>query len=279
MARVRMHADEVDFDTSLIAKRFPGLPLREVEPAGTDNRLFRIGDELVARVPVHARTAETLRMEVRWLPVLAQALPVRIPEPIDLVEPADAFPLPWAVYRWLEGEPAAGCMPEELTTLLDALWRLDASGGPQPGAHNAWRGVPLARRDTEAVRTAVTAVGVLDLWEQALAAHEWDSPPTWFHGDLDARNLLARDGRLDAVLDWGCLGVGDPACDVSAAWKLLDADGRARFRELLDVDDATWTRARGWVVSQAAMAATYYTEETNATLLRESERWLREVLD
>lgn len=279
MTRVRMHADEIDFDPSLIAKRFPGLPLREVEPAGTDNRLFRIGDELVARVPVHERSAEALRREVRWLPVLGPALPVRVPEPVELVEPAEGFPLPWAVYRWLEGEQARGCTPEELAELLRGLWLLDGTNGPEPGRENAGRGVPLARRDTEAVRTAVAAVGMLDLWEEALAGPAWSEPPRWLHGDLDARNLLAQDGRLEAVLDWGCVGVGDPACDVASAWKLLDADGRARFRRLLDIDDATWQRARGWVVSQAAMAATYYTVETNATLLRESERWLCEVLD
>lgn len=274
MARVRMHADEVDFDVALIAERFPGRPLREVEPAGTDNRLFRIGDELVARVPVHARTAETLRMEVRWLPVLAPALPVRIPEPLELIEPGDGFMLPWAVYRWLDGEQATSCTAEELAALLHALWQLDSRDGPAPGPQNAWRGVPLARRDTEAVRDAVGEVGRLDVWEHALAVSEWKGPPRWLHGDLDARNLLARDGRLEAVLDWGCLGVGDPACDVGAAWKLLDARDRDRFRELIAVDDATWERARGWVVSQAAMAATYYTEATNATLLRESQRWL-----
>jgi aminoglycoside phosphotransferase (APT) family kinase protein len=216
-------------------------------------------------------------MEVRWLPVLAPALPVRVPEPLLLVEPDDAFPLPWAVYRWLDGEQATSCTAAELAGLLHALWQLDPSGAPEPGPANAWRGVPLARRDTEAVRRAVSAVDMLDVWESALAAPGWTDAPRWLHGDLDARNLLTRDGRLYAVLDWGCLGVGDPACDVAAAWKLLDARERDRFRVLLDVDDATWERARGWVVSQAAMAATYYTEETNATLLRESQRWLREV--
>jgi aminoglycoside phosphotransferase (APT) family kinase protein len=275
-----MHADEVDFDASLVqqlvAERFPELaelPLREVEPAGTDNRLFRIGEELVARIPVVERSGETLRREVRWLPVLAPALPVRIPEPVALVEP-DGFPFPWAVYRWLDGEPADGCTAEELASFLGALRRLDPAMGPQPSAQNSGRGVPLAHRDSPAMRDAVATIGALDVWESALAAPAWDGPPVWIHGDLDARNLLVRDGRLDAVLDWGCVGVGDPACDIGAAWKLLDAHERVAFRELLEVDDATWLRARGWLVSQAAMIVTYYTVETNATLLREGERWL-----
>lgn len=269
-----MHADEVDFDASLVAARFPGRPVREVVPAGTDNRLFRIGDELVARVPVHEPTVATLRREARWLAVLAPALPVLVPELVELVEPEGGFPFPWAVYRWIDGEPADRCTADELAGLVAALWAIDTAGGPQPGPENAGRGVPLARRDSDAVRRAVAEVGGLEIWEAALAAPEWDGAPRWLHGDLDARNVLARDGRLHAVLDWGCVGVGDPACDVAAAWKLLDRNERRRFRELLGVDDATWARARGWVVSQAAMAATYYTEETNATLLRESLRWL-----
>jgi aminoglycoside phosphotransferase (APT) family kinase protein len=273
-----MHADEVGFDASLvqrlIAQRFPEwaeLPLREVEPAGTDNRLFRIGDELVARVPVHEPSVRALRNEARWLPRLAPVLPVLVPELVALVEP-DGFPLPWAVYRWIEGVPADACTAEELASFLTAMREVDVTDAP-PAA----RGLPLARANTPRVRAALTEVDALALWDAAVAAPEWNGPPAWIHCDLDFRNLLAREGRLHAVLDWGGAGVGDPACDVGAAWKVLDAAERARFRELLDVDDATWVRARGWVVSQAAMAATYYTLETNATLLLESERWLREV--
>lgn len=115
-------------------------------------------------------------------------------------------------------------------------------------------------------------------WEAALHAPEWDQPPVWIHGDLDARNLLASEGRLIAVIDWGCLGVGDPACDVAVAWKLLDEDARDIFRTALSIDDGTWARGRGWVLSQALNALSYYTLETNAVLVREAERWLAEAL-
>lgn len=274
-----MHADEIDFDSSLvqrsIAKRFPEwaeLPLHEVEPAGTDNRLFRIGDELVARMPVHESSVSALRNEARWLPRLGPELPVLVPELVALVEP-DAFPFPWAVYGWIDGVPAESCSADELASFLGAMRAIDTADAP-----TASRGAPLASRDSTRVRAAVAEVGALELWEAALAAPAWDGPPVWIHTDLDFRNLLARDGRLHAVLDWGGTGVGDPACDIGAAWKVLEAAERSRFRELLEIDDATWERARGWVVSQAAMAATYYTLETNATLLLESERWLREVL-
>ena len=116
------------------------------------------------------------------------------------------------------------------------------------------------------------------LWEAALDAPEWDGPPVWIHGDLDARNLLVRDGRLSAVIDWGCLGVGDPAFDVMVAWKVLSADTRHSFRAALAVDEATWARSQGWALSQAVGALSYYTLETNPELVREGERWLAEVL-
>jgi aminoglycoside phosphotransferase (APT) family kinase protein len=116
------------------------------------------------------------------------------------------------------------------------------------------------------------------VWDASLRAAEWTAPPVWIHGDLDARNLLVRDGRLSAVIDFGCLGVGDPACDVMAAWKMLSPDTREIFRSALSVDDATWARARGWALSQAVMALAYYTTETNAVLVHEARRWLAQVL-
>jgi aminoglycoside phosphotransferase (APT) family kinase protein len=116
------------------------------------------------------------------------------------------------------------------------------------------------------------------LWDDALAAEEWQRVPVWIHGDLDARNLLVEDGRLSAVIDWGSAGVGDPACDVMVAWKLLTPEARPAFRAALDVDEATWRRGRGWAVSQAVGALAHYTDETNAVLVGEARRWLAEVL-
>jgi aminoglycoside phosphotransferase (APT) family kinase protein len=136
-----------------------------------------------------------------------------------------------------------------------------------------------------AVRASIAALhdeidvdAVTAAWEEVLRAPEWQRPPVWIHGDLDARNVLVEDGRLSAVIDWGSLGVGDPACDVMVAWKLLSADTRGMFREALSVDDSTWTRGHGWALSQALNALSYYTLETNALLVREARRWLTEVL-
>jgi aminoglycoside phosphotransferase (APT) family kinase protein len=288
-----MHADEVDIDVRLVrrlvAAQFPEwsrLPVEPVEPRGTDNALFRLGDEVVARLPRTLRTEAALAGEREWLPRLAPELPLEVPRPLADGEPGEGYPFRWAVYSWLDGENATGrerSLAADLAGLVAALWRIDPAGGPAPGPQNVFRGEPIRRRDGT-VRSAIAKLGgaidaerVTAAWEADSGAPEWDGPPVWIHGDLDSRNLLAREGRLSAVLDWGCVGVGDPACDVMVAWKLLTGQTRPLFRAALEVDDATWARARAWALSQAVTALSYYTPETNAVLVREARHWLAEL--
>lgn len=297
-AVVRMHADEVDIDAPLVrrlvATQFPEwaeLPIEPVEPRGTDNALYRFGGEMVARLPRRERTVATLEKERAWLPRIAPFSTLAVPVPLSEGAPGEGYPWTWSVYRWLEGENATterladlGETASDLARFLAGLQAADTSGGPGPGEHNSFRGEPLRERDP-AVRAAIEAlVGEIDvatvtsLWEGALRAPDWCRPPVWIHGDLDSRNLLAVDGRLSAVVDWGSLGVGDPACDVMVAWKVLSAESRVVFRDALSVDDASWARGRGWALSQALGALSYHTPETNAVLVHEARRWLAEVL-
>jgi aminoglycoside phosphotransferase (APT) family kinase protein len=292
-----MHADELNTDAALVerllAEQFPhwaDIPIEPVLPMGTDNALYRLGDDMVVRLPRRPRDGITLEKERRWLPKLAPLLPLPVPVPLAEGTPGDAFPLAWSVYSWLKGENAT---PERVThpnraasdlaRFVDALQRIDPSGGPPPGEHNAFRGVPVADRD-EATRSAIASLGssiedrAVAAWEAALDATEWKRDPVWIHGDLDSRNVLAENGRLTAVIDFGCLGVGDPAYDVMVAWKMLSRDSRESFRSALAVDDATWARARGLALSQSLMALAYYRLETNAVLVLEARRWLAEVL-
>jgi aminoglycoside phosphotransferase (APT) family kinase protein len=296
-AVARMHADEIDTDAVLV-RRLVGaqlpywahLPIEPVESAGTDNALYRLGDDMVVRLPRRERDALTLEKERRWLPALAPLLPLAVPVPLAEGEPAEGYPFTWSVYRWFEGENATPeriadpiRLAEDLAQFVAALQRIDTTDGPRPGEHNAFRGVPLARRDRMTRAAIATLAGAIDgaavtaAWDAALDAPEWDQPPVWIHGDLDSRNLLAAGGRLSAVLDFGCLGVGDPASDVMVAWKLLPAEARGAFRATLSLDDATWARSRGGVLSQALGALSYYTMETNPWLVTEARRWLAEV--
>jgi aminoglycoside phosphotransferase (APT) family kinase protein len=267
MSRQKTHADELDIDVSLVARlialQFPQwahLPVTPVELSGWDNRTFRLGDQLSVRLPSADWHALQVDKEQRWLPILAPRLPLPIPTPVARGVPGEGFPFSWSVLRWLEGEPASveliGDLTDFATRLADflaALARVDASGGPPPGPHNFWRGGPLTTYADETLE-AIDALGsriprhaALAVWEDALDA-TWRGEPVWFHGDVAAGNLLVRDGRLAAVIDFGSSGVGDPACDVAIAWTLLWGDSREAFRAALAVDPATWTRGRGWAL-------------------------------
>ena len=293
-----MHADEVETDVALVrrllADQFPRWAALSIDPVpswGTDNALYRLGDEMVVRLPRIERSVLALIKERTWLPMLATRLPLRIPVPLAVGAPADVYPFEWSVYSWLDGVDATqGTLvddthvAEELERFLVALQRIDATDGPTPGEHNVNRGEPLRRRDAHtrasiaSLRGSIDARAVTAGWEVALTVPDWNGRPVWIHGDLDARNLLVENGSLSGVIDWGCLGVGDPACDVMVAWKVLSPEARAVFRDALSVDDATWARARGWALSQAVGALSYYTMETNPALVVEARKWLREAL-
>jgi aminoglycoside phosphotransferase (APT) family kinase protein len=285
---MRMHVDEFEIDPTLVRRlvdtQFPQWADLSIEPVpffGTDNAIYRLGAELAVRLPRREKNVETLEKELRWLPTLAPLLPVTVPAPVAVGGPGGGYPFAWAVYSWVDGVAAGDSQVavDELAAFVTALQRIDAAGGPGPGTHNAFRGEPIRRRDP-AVRAALTEAdeAALAVWEEALAAPDWAGEPVWIHGDLDGRNVLLEEGRLVGVIDFGCLGVGDPACDVMVAWKLVPAAERQSFRTALSVDDATWARARGWALSQALGALSYYTDDNNPLLVREARRWLVEVL-
>jgi aminoglycoside phosphotransferase (APT) family kinase protein len=284
-----MHEDELEIGAglvrSLLAEQFPewgGLPLRRIEPSGTVNAIFRLGDELSVRLPRRDGPTEPGSAELDWLPMLAPHLPVEVPVPVAQGRPGVGYPWFWEIHTWVEGETVpveeidAIQAARDLAGLVRALQEVEPGDGPPPG-----RGVALAERD-EGFRYWLARFDgdprVVPEWERALAAPPWGGPGVWHHGDLDCRNWLVRDRSITGVIDWGSLGVGDPACDVMVAWKLHSSAARDAFREALPTDDATWARARGWAVSQAVAALAYYTPENNASLYREAEAWLALVL-
>jgi aminoglycoside phosphotransferase (APT) family kinase protein len=292
-----MHSDEVDTDVSLVgrllAAQFPqwaDLPIEPVRSAGTDNALYRLGEDMVVRLPrIHWATGQVDK-EQRWLPRLAPHLPLAIPVPLAMGAPAEGYPWHWSVYRWLAGETATvervadlRQAATDLARFIAALQRIDPTGGPPPGPNNSHRGEALATRDAQTRAAIASLHGMLDAgavttaWEAALAAPTWQGPPVWIHGDLQAGNLLARQGRLSAVIDFGCLGVGDPACDLQVAWNFLSAETRDVFRAALQVDAATWARGRGWALSVGLIALPYY-QNTNPALAGISRRAIEEVL-
>lgn len=254
----------------LLAEQFPHwaeLPIVPVDASGLDNATYRLGDTLSVRLPRYPRWTGQVEREHRWLPRLAPHLPLAVSTPVAKGEPSADYPFPWSVYRWIDGATAT---PDGVDLLdaamrlgdfVAALQRIDPAGGPGPEWSNAFRGVPMGDpRDSLAVEErvrpkldgladvdpAIDVGAVTAVWEAALAAPPWSEAPVWIHGDLAPGNLLMEAGRLSAVIDFGTLAVGDPACDLLPAWVFFEGSSRELFRERLGVDDATWARGRGW---------------------------------
>lgn len=252
----------------LVKTQFPawaGLEVRPVLNGGWDNRTFHLGPAMSVRLPSAEHYAPQVEKEQTWLPVLAGSLPLPIPVPLARGEPGEGYPWAWSVCRWLPGETASQAriddpilFARELAAFLLALQRIDATAGPRAGPHSFYRGGDLAIYDQQTRDSVAALSGTLDAgavlaaWEAALASR-WSAPPVWVHGDVAAGNLLVSDGRLSAVIDFGCAAVGDPACDLAVAWTFLGDRGRRVFRETLATDADTWSRARGWTLWKALL--------------------------
>jgi aminoglycoside phosphotransferase (APT) family kinase protein len=291
MSDKKMHEDELNINETLVRQlldaQFPkwaSLPITRVKSDGTDNAIYRLSTDMCVRLPRVSWALSDIEKEHKWLPQFAPVLPLRIPIPIGLGLPQGSYPSCWSIYSWLEGENASvqqiansNQAATDLAHFLVALQKIDTAGGPP-----SRRGMPLAMKDNETREAIESLHGMIDtvkagaLWEECLKAPVWNKPPVWSHGDLLPGNLLVRNGRLDAVIDWGLSGIGDPACDLIAAWSAFSSESRNIFRATLAVDDATWMRGRGWALSIALIILPYYWD-TNPGLVAVAKRMLNEI--
>jgi aminoglycoside phosphotransferase (APT) family kinase protein len=288
-----MHANQVVMTEGvaarLVAAQFPawsGLPLRSLNTGGSDNVLIRLGDARVLRFPRLALAAAGVAAEARWLPLVAPHLPLAVPEVEAEGRPGEGYPYTWTVLRWIEGRDGLAAPPADDLAAAEVLAGFVASlraltvpvDAPRMGdggrlrSRDRFTRKMIARMADEADPVAVTR-----LWDEALGLPAWDGPAVLIHGDLHPLNLLTRDGAVMAVIDWGGFCAGDPAHDLICGWMVLEAEGRARFRERLGVDDATWARGRALAFSKALMAAPYY-RDTNLALHAVMRRALRETM-
>lgn len=262
-----MPAAEVDVDVELVrgllADQRPGLSDLAVTPLGSgwDNFSFRLGDEYVMRLPRRSIASALVENEARWLPTLAPALPLSVPAPVFLGEPGRGYPWRWVISPWIPGVPVgdkgpldAAVAAQDLAAFLAALHQ----PAPPSAPRNQFRGIPLADRDMttrqriQLLASQIDAVALLEVWDEVLDIPGHAGPPIWLHGDLHPFNLLAEDGHLTGVIDFGDITSGDPATDLSVAWILFDRPHRESLRALYgNEDDDMWGRARGWAVSLA----------------------------
>jgi aminoglycoside phosphotransferase (APT) family kinase protein len=254
--------------TGLIAEQFPQwayLSIRPVEVSGWDNRTFRLGEEMSIRLPSAEEYALKVPKEQKWLPILAPHLYIPIPMPIAMGQPSKQYPWNWSIYKWIEGKSAnticmdsidLNLLAKHLAKFLNELQKISTAGGFPPGAHNFYRGDSPVVYDRE-TRDAITKLkgcisvdAATSVWEKAISS-QYPNNAVWIHGDFSAGNILIKDGVLAAVIDFGGMAVGDPACDLVISWTLLSPESRKIFRENLDLDPDIWARARGWALWKA----------------------------
>ena len=289
-----MHEDQVDVDVDtvrdLLAEQrsdLADLPIQRVMSTGTVNALFRIGNDLVARLPLRDRWEEGIEREWRWIPWLSSRITAaRLPAPIFKGVANDAFPFAWSIYRWIDGAPYDDDLVDDETDVARQLARYVRelrtleipSTAPKGGRE------PLAELDDntreaiEDARNLIDAAGAMAVWDLALRTPPWDGTPVWIHGDLLPPNLIVHNGRLEAVIDYGYIGVGDPATDLIPAWAGFGPGGRAAYRDALQPDDAAWARGRGIALHQAAMIIPYYAE-TNPVFVELARGTIEQIID
>lgn len=295
---VKMHLDQVDVSaeivTRLVADQFPGwsdLPVRPVASGGTVNALFRVGEEVILRLPLRPSADPTMRESLRreqdnarWL---ADVVSFEVPRPLGLGRPGDGYDGWWAAYDWIPGRPAElhriGDQIGVANDLARFVHEVRAVGTDGRRWDGYSRGGPLARLDDKVRKAFADSAGLLDVapvaetWDRCLAVDPHTGDDVWLHADLMPGNLLVRDGRLAAVIDLGSLCIGDPAVDLMPAWNLFDDGSRAAYRSVLAVDDATWERGRGWAIAQAIVALPYYVD-TNPHMTAVARTTLTAVL-
>lgn len=276
----------------LIKSQFPQwayLPISPVEASGWDNRTFHLGSVKVIRLPSSASYAGQVEKEQYWLPRLAPQLSLSIPTPIAMGAPSEDYPWHWSIYQWLPGQPASinsivgmNQFATDLANFLLEFQSINSTGGPPAGEHSFYRGGPLTTYNKETLEAIKILSNQIELstikviWEEALSS-TWQKEPFWVHGDIAVGNLLVKEGRLSAVIDFGQLAIGDPACDLVIAWTFFKDESRRAFRNRLNLDTATWARARGWALWKALIVCAEL-PGTNPLAIASSWKVIHEVL-
>ena len=280
-----------DLVKKLINEQFPewsNLEIKPVKVSGNDNRTFHLGDYMSVRLPSSEGYVPQVEKEQKWLPKLAKELTLPISTPIATGNPSTEYPFPWSVNKWLEGETLTrknihnlNQFARDLGAFLIELQSIDTTDGPLAGAHNFYRGGEIAVYNQESKEAMHQNKDTLktpllnEIWELALNS-KWNSAPVWVHGDVAPGNILVKDGKLAAIIDFGILGVGDPACDAAMAWTFFDDKSRKIFKSALAMDEETWNRARGWALWKALI--TYNgSRNTNKTIAEESYNIIRVI--
>lgn len=289
---MKMHTNEIAVDATLVKEllitqfpQFKDMSIVPIKSIGTDNAIFKIGNNLCVRLPRKKDMFLTINGYIQWVNPIVQQLPLKISTLMLPGKPQGKYPYNWGIYTWLDGEniydkPLTDYNRAaiDLASFIKALHSIDTIGAPR-----SWRGESLINRDPE-VRKAIHALkdeinvqAITNLWNTCISVSEWDKDPVWIHADLLPTNILGQNDKLSGIIDFDGFGVGDPAVDLLPAWCIFTAESRAIFRKQLCVDDATWMRGCGWALSIAIIIIPYY-KHTNPILVAIAHKIIQELL-
>jgi len=261
--------------------QFKDLEITDIKIGGWDNKVFRLGDDKLIKMPIAKKYEIQIDTTFHWLPKLANHLPFKIPQPLGRGKPSPAYPFKWAIYNWIEGDTVFESknidgekFADDLVTFIKDLHKINIDNAPAPSIHNFYRGGDLRIYDTEIIASISALKGKIDyrkamqIWEKSIASQYHDSP-LWIHGDLSLGNILLEEGQIKAIIDFGMIAAGDPACDLAVAYNIFTADVREEFIIKMDMKKDVWDRAKGWalwksLISFANPKATNVVEATRA---------------
>ena len=289
------HLINVDLVKNLIADQFPEyahLTIAPVEKQGHDNRTFRLGDDMLARIPSAKYYALKVPKEQEFLPLLKPYFSVDIPVPIKMGSPSSYYPFNFSIYNWLNGISAnhlefdnksLESISVQLAKFLKELHGIQGVNGPSPGKHNGWGGDHVSVYDQGARKQIAELSKIIDehkamkFWESACKITP-NKNPVWIHGDFAFGNFLINDGKLSGVIDFGGMAVGDPASDLVIAWTFLKDKSREIFIETMNYDLDTWNRARAWALWKATFELCQ-TKNKNSSYAIKQKQIIKEVLE
>lgn len=250
-----------------IAEQFPqyqSLYVSPIKNGGIDNFTFRLGEEYVVKYPSKRCYALQPIKDHKWLPIIEPYISTNIPKPIALGMPTKNFQHNWTINTWIEGETledVGGDLSEkqlkqlatDLAQFIKELHQAPIENAPKAEYHNFHRGGNLKEYDKDTrgyikeLNRIIDSEKALNIWEQVLTS-SWHKQDVWVHGDLAPSNIILKNGNLNGIIDFGCMAVGDPACDLVIAWTFFNNHARNTFMKQLNLEEEVWNRARGWAL-------------------------------
>lgn len=262
-----------DLISILIKEQFPeysNLPIKPVDNQGHDNRTFRLGEEMLARMPSYKKYAAKVEIEQKWLPKLAPNISLKIPNPLHIGKASTDYPFNWSIYKWIDGKSLNQVsrhnldleeIAQTLANFIKEIHKIDTTNAPEAGEHNFYRGCDLGIYQSQAIDNILTLKDIIDDKRaisimQTATKSKWSKNPIWIHGDLAIGNILIKDNKINAIIDFGGMAIGDPACDLVLYWNFFEGKSQEIFKSELNLDQNTWNRARGWALWKACFEIT-----------------------